>query len=65
MLGEMTVMAMRRGNITAPPQDLLKKHLKTSKSRPFLEVKTVNSADAGGVHCWVFQHPDTVKRKGA
>ena len=56
----------RKANITAPAQDQLKKHLKSSKSRPFLEIKTVNSPDAGGVHCWVFRHPDAVaQRKGA
>lgn len=37
--------------------DELKKHLKTSKSRRFVAIKTVRSCSErrGSVHCWVFQ----------
>lgn len=52
----------------------LKKHLKTGKSRRFIEVKSVSSAIservqtdgikvARTVHCWVFQRPSQKARK--
>jgi hypothetical protein len=46
----------RRIGVSTIDEAELKKHLKTSKSRPFVEVKTVNSAiTKGPMHCWVFR----------
>jgi len=43
----------------------LKRHLKTSKARRFLENKTVNSVTGKSVSCWTFRNPDHQKKKGA
>jgi energy-coupling factor transporter ATP-binding protein EcfA2 len=43
----------------------LKRLLKTSKSRRFIAVKTVNSVTGRSVACWVFASPDHQKSKGA
>jgi hypothetical protein len=40
-----------------PSHAELKKHLKTSKSRRFVEAKNVNSVTGKILHCWVFQRP--------
>lgn len=41
----------------------LKKALKSSKTRRFLEIKTVNSAlNERSVHCWVFERPKHKRR---
>lgn len=40
--------------IPAPDLDQLKKHLRTSKSRPFIADKTVNTHNDKRMHCWVF-----------
>lgn len=53
----------RKLGLALPSMDLLKKHLRTSKSRPFVKATTVNTLEEGGKHCWVFQHPDAVSRK--
>lgn len=52
----------------------LKKVLRTSRSRPFVDIKTVCSAirtrevegqeQAGSVHCWLFKRPAPPKAKG-
>lgn len=46
--------ACRHAGISAPPTEDLKKHLKSSKVRPFVDATTVNTADHGHQHCWVF-----------
>jgi hypothetical protein len=43
----------------------LKRHLKTSKARRFLENKPVNSVTGKTVSCWIFRNPDHQKTKGA
>lgn len=57
----------RRAGISTIDDAELKKHLKSSKTRPFVEIKTVNSAlTKGPMHCWVFraESPETTQ-KGA
>ena len=51
----------RKASVSLPALDQLKKHLKSSKSAPFLEVKNVNSRAGRIVRCWIFRHPDAVK----
>ncbi|ESQ90105.1 hypothetical protein ABAC460_10080 [Asticcacaulis sp. AC460] len=46
--------ACRNSGNTCPPLDDLKKHLKSSKSRPFVEATTVNTVIEKHLHCWVF-----------
>ncbi|WP_443749681.1 toprim domain-containing protein [Asticcacaulis solisilvae] len=48
----------RKENISCPPLDELKRHLKTSKSRPFVEQATVNTVTGRHLHCWVFKTPE-------
>jgi len=57
----------RRAQVSCPAITDLKKHLKASKSRPFVEAKSVNSVNEKYVHCWVFRNPDAVSKakKGA
>ncbi|MDH4743133.1 toprim domain-containing protein [Sphingomonas sp. CBMAI 2297] len=44
----------------------LKRHLKTSKSRRFIDVKAVNSRHTGRtVDCWVFANPDPSRKSSA
>ena len=43
--------------ITAPSIDDLKRHLKTSKSRPFNSAGTVNGVGGDYAHCWIFAQP--------
>lgn len=59
--------ACRRASISPIDEAELKKHLKSSKSRPFVEIKTVNSAHTNGpMHCWVFRvEEDANSKKGA
>lgn len=40
-----------------PPMADLKRQLKTSKVRRFVDSKTVNSVTGKALHCWVFQKP--------
>lgn len=49
--------AMKRAGLNGPDATELKKHLKTSKTRPFIAAKTVDSRlrDNGTKHCWVFK----------
>ncbi|MFO6428689.1 hypothetical protein ACLBKT_01210 [Erythrobacter sp. W302b] len=47
----------RNAGLSPPNLDLLKKHLRTSKSRRWLETKGVNCADGKSRKCWVFQIP--------
>ncbi|CAL4868236.1 hypothetical protein MMA231_02511 [Asticcacaulis sp. MM231] len=56
----------REGN-ACPPLDDLRKHLRSSKSRPFVDDKTVDSITGKKVHCWVFQTAEAAKaaKKGA
>lgn len=42
---------------TPPTEDELRKHLKTSKTRKFIEQKSVNSPTGKGFHCWIFARP--------
>ena len=42
---------------TPPAEDVLKRHLKTSKRRKFLEQKYVNSPSGKTFSCWVFARP--------
>jgi len=44
-------------------QQELKRLLKTSKARRFLENKAVNSVTGKTVNCWVFQNPNPDKQK--
>lgn len=52
-----------RANQLQPPNDIdLKRHLKGSRSRKFLEAaKNVNNPDGRVVRCWVFARPDSEK----
>jgi hypothetical protein len=47
----------RNAGLSPPNIDLLKKHLRSSKSRRWLETKGVNCADGKSRKCWVFQIP--------
>lgn len=51
----------RRKAVSLPPIDALKKHLKASKTRPFLEIKNVNSRNGRTIHCWTFRPEPTRK----
>lgn len=42
---------------TPPDEDLLRKHLKTSKTRKFTALKPVNSPSGKHFSCWVFTRP--------
>ncbi|MDC7683240.1 toprim domain-containing protein [Asticcacaulis sp. BYS171W] len=53
--------ACKHAGVSHPPVDDLKRFLQTSKSRKFVEAKTVNSSDYGHKHCWVFQTEDATK----
>jgi Toprim-like len=52
----------RTRGLQLPDMDSVKKHLRTSKSRPFVASKPVNSVTGKAVHCWVFQRPLTAKQ---
>lgn len=52
----------RRAAVSCPPVTDLKKHLKASKSRPFVDAKPVNTTNDRIVYCWVFKNPDAVAR---
>ncbi|MEM9966061.1 MAG: hypothetical protein AAGC58_12015 [Asticcacaulis sp.] len=55
----------RKANLTAPSTDELKKHLKSSRSRPFIDIRPVNSRlTEKAVHCWVFASEPASNRKG-
>lgn len=47
----------RDAGLGQPDLDVLKKHLKTSKSRKWLATKPVNCVDGKTRSCWVFQIP--------
>ncbi|MGA9659513.1 MAG: toprim domain-containing protein, partial [Asticcacaulis sp.] len=49
--------------ISCPPIEDLKRHLKSSKTRPFLKMDTVNPVVGKPVHCWIFQTPEAVARQ--
>ena len=49
--------AARSRSLNIPRIDELKRHLKTSKSRKYIEQATVNSNSGKYVHCWVFAAP--------
>jgi len=51
----------RNAGLSPPNLDLLKKHLRGSKSRRWLETKPVNCADGKSRSCWVFQIPNSQK----
>lgn len=57
----------RKANLSLPTLDELKKHLRTSKTRKFIDVKPVNCTDGKSRLCWVFQQPGTAptSQKGA
>ena len=42
---------------TPPSEDELRRHLKTSKSRKYLDQRPVNSPSGKFFHCWVFERP--------
>lgn len=42
-----------------PPMVELKRHLKTSKTRKFAGIRTVNSRADKSIHCWCFDNPNT------
>ena len=48
--------------ISCPPIDELKKHLKSSKSRPFWKMDTVNPVTGRPIHCWIFQTPEAAAK---
>lgn len=48
--------AMKRARIDGPTTDELKKYLRHSKSRPFVDIKPINSKITNKTtHCWVFK----------
>lgn len=47
----------RNAGLSPPNLDQLKKHLRGSKSRRWLETKPINAADGRTQQCWVFQVP--------
>jgi len=48
----------RNQNLIPPNDAELKRHLRGSRSRPFLAAKPVNRrGDGKSVHCWVFENP--------
>jgi len=54
----------RARGLTTPSADDLKKHLRSSKSRPFVTTDTVNGI-GGHVHCWIFRRRTSSDRKAA
>ncbi|MEZ5688717.1 MAG: toprim domain-containing protein [Caenibius sp.] len=48
----------RQMALTPPTDDELKKHLRGSRSRKFIDLKVVNNPNGHRVHCWVFENPD-------
>ena len=52
-----TKCANAKLQLPCPVTDL-KRYLRTSKSRKFVDVKTVNSVTGRSVKCWVFRNPD-------
>lgn len=51
--------------LTIPAHTDLLRHLKTSKSRPFVGVGSVNSRTGKSVHCWIFRRPGGEPRGAA
>jgi len=45
----------RTNGQTPPLEDELRRHLKTSKVRKFIDQRQVNSPSGKGFHCWIFQ----------
>ncbi|KAF0110947.1 MAG: hypothetical protein FD128_1689, partial [Hyphomonadaceae bacterium] len=54
----------RDAKITPDPVDILKKHLKDSKSRKFVRADTVNSRNGQSLHCWIFKNPRSDETRG-
>lgn len=51
----------RHAGIYPPPLDQLKKLLRGSKSRRFLDTKVVNPPEGKAQQCWIFQQPHAAK----
>ena len=47
--------AARKAGLAPDPIDTMKKYLKESKSRKFIEIKTVNTRMNKHLNCWVFE----------
>lgn len=47
----------RKNLLTPDSSDILKKYLRDSRSRKFVDTKTVNCSNGRTLHCWVFAQP--------
>lgn len=52
----------RNAGLSPPNIDLLKKVLRGSKSRKFIDCKKVNNPVSRSTHCWVFEQPAKAER---